>query len=161
VGQGVGDEPGPLQGNEGIHGPTLVQPRLSQPDIGHTAHRERGVARRAQQRGRVLEIPRPVTDPPGESGGSSPTCSAPRWHRLKETVMGDAKRIEPFDLETTHLLVGDGRVDRVGGGAEFWHCLASDAGFAARVGQGWVVPAGRSIPTVTRSSTSNVAISAS
>lgn len=50
-----------------------------------------------------------------------------------------SEAIEPFDLETTHLLVADGRAEPVGGGAGFWHRLSSDPAFAERVGQGWLV----------------------
>lgn len=53
--------------------------------------------------------------------------------------MSDAMGIEPFDLETTHLLVADHRADPVGGGAGFWQRLGSDPEFAGRIGRGWLV----------------------
>lgn len=53
--------------------------------------------------------------------------------------MNDTIRIEPLDLAASHLLVRDGRAEPVGGGGEFWQRLASDGGFAERIGQGWLV----------------------
>jgi mannose-6-phosphate isomerase-like protein (cupin superfamily) len=47
--------------------------------------------------------------------------------------------VEVVDLTAEYLLVDADRAAPVGGGPAFWERLGSDAGFADRIGRGWLV----------------------